>query len=75
MESTHAGLLEVVEHPFLENEPPLVLGLVLPSLLGQPATSLRVEESLGQTPLSLRHLELLLFHTLKRFLGTAQNLR
>ena len=41
-------LLEVVEDTVLEDEPALPLALHLPSLLGQPALSLGVEEGLCQ---------------------------
>ena len=64
----HCGLLEVVEHAFFENEPPLVLRLVLASLLRQPTLPLGVKERLGQIPVSVRYLELLFAHVLKELL-------
>lgn len=56
---THAGLFEVVEHSLLEDEPSPMLGLVLASLFCQPSLSLRVEEGLCQSTLTIRNFELL----------------
>ena len=62
------SLFEVVEHAFLQNEPPLVLRLVLAALLGEPALSLWVEESLRQVTVSVGDLELLFLHIIKQIL-------
>ena len=59
---SHCGLLEVVEHPFLQNEPSLMLRLILPSLLGQPSLSLGVEKCLRKSPISIWNLKLLSLH-------------
>ena len=61
-------MFEVVEHAFLENKPPLVLGLVLASFLGQPPLPLRVEERLCEIPVSVRNFELFFPHILKQLL-------
>ena len=65
---THRGLLEVVQHAFLEDEPAPVLRLVLASLLGEPALALGVEEGFGQVALAVWYLELFLLDTLKQLL-------
>ena len=65
--TTHRRLFEIIQDVILQYKPSTMLGLVLPSLLGQPSCLLRVKERFSKVT-HPRDLELFSPYILKEVL-------